>query len=114
MKTPTLLAVCTLVASFLSPLAHAQFQDTAKLLGEQREAMKALSKMDGVWRGPAWTILADGKKHELTQTERIGNLLGDTIKLIEGRGYEPDGQTSFNAFGVVSYDVAKKAFVFRT
>ena len=114
MKPITILSAAILAIVFLNPMAQAQAPDTAKMITEQREAMKALSKMDGVWRGAAWTILLDGKKHEITQTERIGNLLDGSIKLVEGRGYEPDGKTSFNAFGVIAWDLAKKAFVFRT
>ena len=45
-------------------------------------------EMDGTWRGPAWTLLPSGEKHELTQTERVGSMLDGSIKVIEGRGYE--------------------------
>lgn len=48
--------------------------------------------------------------HRVTQTERIGNLLGGTIKLLEGKGFNADGTTGFNAFGVVSYDPAAKTY----
>jgi hypothetical protein len=43
-----------------------------KIIAAQREAMKRLAFMDGVWRGPAWTILPSGDKRTVTQTERIG------------------------------------------
>ncbi|HSQ60043.1 MAG TPA: DUF1579 domain-containing protein [Acidobacteriota bacterium] len=88
--------------------------DPAALLAAQREAMKALASMNGVWRGPAWTIRPDGGKHEITQTERIGPFLDGTLKVIEGRGYDADGTVSFNAFGVVSFDPAKKAYAMRS
>lgn len=114
MKKATCAAIFTALLLSMNPAAFAQAPDTGKLVAEQREAMKALSKMDGVWRGTAWTMLAGGQKHEITQTERIGNLLDGTIKLVEGRGYEPDGRTSFNAFGVISYDVNKKAYSIRS
>jgi hypothetical protein len=100
--------------SMLLPCAFAQAPDAAKLLAEQREALKALSKMDGHWRGTAWSIQPDGTKHELTQTERVGNMLDGSIKVVEGRGYEADGKTSFNAFGVIFWNAAKNAFTFRT
>lgn len=45
--------------------------------------------MDGVWRGDGWTVLGNGQKHSVTQTERIGPFLGGSVKVIEGRGYEP-------------------------
>ena len=88
--------------------------DPAPIQAAQREAMVSLAFMDGVWRGPASTTLASGDKHDITQTERIGPLLGGTVKVIEGRGYEPDGKTTFNALGIISYDVAKKAYSMRS
>lgn len=84
--------------------------DSAALLAAEHEALKSLAFMDGVWRGPAWTILPSGVKHEVTQTERIGPFLDGTVKVIEGRGYDASGKVTFNAFGTVSFDPAKKAY----
>lgn len=84
------------------------------LLAEQRTAMKKLAYMNGVWRGPAWTILPNGKKHDITQTERIGPFLEGAVKVIEGRGYEPDGRVSFNAMGIISYSNEKKIYTMRS
>src|SRR6267142_1793977 len=70
----------------------------AELIAAQQKAMAKLSYMDGVWRGPAWTILPTGEKHNITQTERIGPFLDGSIKVIEGRGYNADGTVGFNAF----------------
>ena len=85
-------------------------QDPATLVAAQREAMTALSVMDGVWRGPAWTILPSGEKHSVTQTERIGPFLDGSVKVIEGRGYDADGKVTFNAFGTVSYNPATRTY----
>jgi hypothetical protein len=82
----------------------------AVLIAAQRDAMRALSNMDGVWRGSAWTILQSGEKHAITQTERIGPLLDGSIKVVEGRGYNSDGSVGFNAFAVISYDPAGKTY----
>ena len=84
--------------------------DPAALIAAQREAMVALAYMDGVWRGPAWTILPSGEKHTITQTERIGPFLDGSVKVIEGRGYDPDGKVTFNAFGTISYNPAAKTY----
>lgn len=84
--------------------------DPATLLKAQREALAPLAFMDGVWRGPAWTILPSGEKHSITQTERIGPFLDGSVKVIEGRGYDPDGKVTFNAFGTISYNPAAKTF----
>lgn len=84
--------------------------DPKILLDAQREAMKPLAFMDGVWRGNASTLLPTGEKHEVTQTERIGPFLDGTVKVIEGRGYTADGTVSFNALGIVSFDPGKNAY----
>jgi hypothetical protein len=84
--------------------------DPATLIAAQREAMSSLTFMDGVWRGAAWTILPSGEKHTITQTERIGPFLDGSIKVIEGRGYDPDGTVTFNAFGTVSFNPATKTY----
>ena len=78
------------------------------LIALQRAAMAKLSYMDGVWRGPAWTVMPSGEKHSVTQTERIGPFLGGAVKVIEGRGYDAKDSVTFNAFGIVSYDAMKK------
>src|SRR5438128_12688980 len=78
-------------------------QDPATLIAAQREAVVRLSVMDGVWRGPAWTILPSGEKHTVTQTEPIGPVLVGSVKVIEGQVYDPDGKGTFNAVGNTCY-----------
>ena len=82
----------------------------AALLATQRDAMVRLAYMDGVWRGPAWTILPSGDKHTFTQTERIGPFLDGSVIVIEGRGYDLDGKVTFNAFGTIFFNPATKAY----
>jgi hypothetical protein len=81
--------------------------DPAARLAAQREAMKALAFMDGAWRGQAQT---DPLPAGFTHTERSGSLLDGTIRLVEGRSYDEKGGTRFNAFGVISYDPARRAY----
>jgi len=101
------LAVLTL--SIVLP-AIAQQPDPKQMIAAQKEAMMRFAYMDGVWRGPAWTVLESGEKHNVTQTERIGPMLDGSIKVLEGRGYAEDGSVSFNAFGIISYDLFEKAY----
>jgi hypothetical protein len=54
--------------------------DPTALIAAERAAMTQLAYMDGVWRGPAWIILASGERHTITQTERIGPLLDGSIQ----------------------------------
>jgi len=105
------IAVFALLAFGMSLTAAGQGRpDPAALIAAQREAMAPLAFMDGVWRGPAWTILSSGEKHNITQTERIGPFLDGSVKVIEGRGYNADGTVGFNAFGTISYNPATRVF----
>ena len=103
------LALISLAALLLTPLAaHAQAADTAAIAAQQA-AMQKLDWMDGVWRGPAVSQGPQGE-HRVTQTERIGGFLGGTLKMMEGKGYQADGSIGFNAFGVVSYDAQTQSY----
>ncbi len=44
---------------------------------------------------------APGEVHAITQTQRVGPFLDGSLKVIEGSGYEADGQVGFNALGVI-------------
>lgn len=109
-STRSTVLIASVIATALggTRAAHAQGPDLAAIAA-QKEALRALSVMDGVWRGPAWTMLPTGK-HEVTQTERIGPFLDGALKVIEGRGYDASGAVTFNAFGTISYDADKKAY----
>jgi hypothetical protein len=100
----TIAAALSIVAT---PVA-AQTADPAALQAE-RDALAKLGWMDGNWRGEAVTGSGPAA-HHVTQTERIGPLLGGTVKLLEGKGFNADGSVGFNAFGVVSYDPASKRY----
>ncbi len=90
--------------------ATAQPAEPADLVASQVEAMRTLAMLDGAWRGPATVIQAGGSRITFVQTERIGPFLGGSIKVIEGRGYDDAGGVRFNAFGIVSFDPATRAY----
>ena len=74
--------------------------DAAEL--SEKMADHPLSFMFGEWVGTASGFTPDRQPYEVTQTERVGPLLGGDVVAIEGRGYGADGSTAFNAFAVVS------------
>ncbi|WP_374146962.1 DUF1579 domain-containing protein [Sphingomonas sp. 28-63-12] len=78
-------------------------------IAAQQSALAKLDWMNGQWRGPAVTQTPGGE-HKVIQTERIGPMLDDTIKVLEGKGYNDDGSVGFNAFGVISYDMSTRAY----
>ncbi|HEU4615002.1 MAG TPA: hypothetical protein VFS15_23080 [Kofleriaceae bacterium] len=78
------------------------------------EPMAKLSFMRGVWRGQATGRNPDGSSYAVTQTERMGPMLGGDIIVIEGRGYKDDGSTGFNAFAVVSWNAHAQKYELRS
>lgn len=84
--------------------------DPATVIAAQKKAMERFARMDGVWRGSAWTMTRSGEKHHITQTERVGPFLDGAVRVIEGRGYEEDGSVSFNALGIISFDPGSDAY----
>ena len=88
--------------------------DPAELIDAQREAMAKLEMMDGEWRGEGSMAMPGGQKYTFTQTERVGLMLDGSVRVVEGRGYAPDGSVSFNAFAVISYDPKAETFSMRS
>lgn len=107
---------CLVLAAVLiaAPMA-AQAQTPASPNGSpaQRAALDRLAFLDGEWRGTA-TIHGPGGTMELTQTERVGPMLGGSVRVIEGRGYAADGSTQFNAMAIVSWDARAGKYGFRS
>lgn len=89
--------------------AAAQDAEAGRLIALEVEAMRVMAAMDGEWRGEAVTQTPNGV-HKVVHTERIGTLLGGSIRLVEGHSYAANGETGFNAFGVISYNPATKAY----
>jgi hypothetical protein len=103
-----------LCLALAAPVQAAGDPRSAELLAAQSRAIAPLSIFDGLWRGPATVTLPDGKTLQLTQTERVGNILGGTLKVIEGRGYLADGTLGFNAFAVISFSPQSGRYAFRS
>lgn len=105
----TAISVAVLGLTFASPLAAQPRQDPVATVAAQRQAMAPLARMDGVWRGPAWSVTQAGRR-ELMQTERIGTFLEGSVRVIEGRGYNADGTIGFNALGIISFNIATNSY----
>ena len=70
--------------------------------GSEAEAPHPLAFMFGEWTGKATGASRDGSIYELRQTERVGTMLDGDVVVIEGRGYDANGETAFNAFAIAS------------
>jgi hypothetical protein len=114
MRALSVLVLATTLVAAAAPALAQSPPDPAARIAKQQAAMKALSWMDGVWRGPAVTTRPGGAKITVTQTERSGPLLGGAVHVVEGRGYNADGSTGFNALGIISYDPDKDAYSMRS
>jgi hypothetical protein len=115
MRKTALVSLSIVLTALNASPARAQRPDPAATVAAQKEAMKSLALLDGVWRGPAWTLLENGQKQEMIQTERIGPFLDGAIRVVEGRGYDAaTGAATFNAFAVISYDATQKSYALRT
>lgn len=110
---PLLLSTVAALLIAAPPAAVAQVPMQPAGSAAQREALAALDFLDGEWRGQA-IVHGPGGTETLTQTERVGSMLGGSIKVIEGRGYAADGSTVFNAMAVVSWDEREGRYRFRS
>ncbi|KQW83141.1 hypothetical protein [Brevundimonas sp. Root1279] len=107
------LALVTVALAAAPPAVLAQVPMQPAGTAAQREAVGALDFLDGEWRGEA-VVHGPGGTTTLTQTERVGPMLGGSIKVIEGRGYAADGSTQFNAMATVSWDARNNRYGFRS
>lgn len=105
-----------IAVGWLAAFAPASSQDSAPAGTEaQRSALERLSWMDGEWVGEANIRTASGEVIREIHTERIGPMLGGSIKIIEGRTPGHDtGAAAFNAFAVISWDVSNQRYVMRS
>jgi hypothetical protein len=94
-----------------APSAPSGPMDPEARIAAQREAMAALAFLDGAWRGGAET---QSPPQGFIQTERVGTMLGGTVRVIEGHGRDGTGKTVFNALGIVSFDPAKRSYSLRS
>jgi hypothetical protein len=106
-------AILLLIAIASSAAADSKVQPV-KPTKALADGMAKLSFMRGIWTGPASGTGMDGKPYAVTQTERMGPMLGGDVVVIEGRGYNPDGSTGFNAFAVASYDPRAQKYELRS
>jgi hypothetical protein len=111
--------VRTLVSAWLflaavTPVRAQAPPDPGPVLAAQRKAMAVLSDLDGEWRGTARHTLPDGHAVTLTQTERVGPMLGGTLRVVEGRGYAADSTLAFQAFAVIAFDPATGRYTMRS
>ena len=104
---------CALAAASTVAIAAGP-PDTEALLAAERQAMQPLAILDGIWHGPATITQPDGKVITITQTERVGAMLGDTVKVIEGKSYAADGTSPFNALAVISFSPQTGKYAFHS
>jgi hypothetical protein len=90
--------------------ASQQSSDPHTLIAAQKAAIAKVTMLEGEWRGTASMTMPDGTVHHFIQTERIGPMLDGSLRVIEGRSYDDEGHTVFNAFAVISYDPGTQVY----
>ncbi|QIK78455.1 DUF1579 domain-containing protein [Sphingomonas piscis] len=101
-------AIAALLFTAAMP-AGAQTREGSASMAEEKAAMEKFSWMDGIWKGQAVHRGPAGDR-TVVHTERSGSILEGTVRLIEGRAYQPDGSTAFNALAMISYDPATHSY----
>ncbi len=92
-------------------------QDAATV---QREAMKKLDPLVGVWKGSGWILMGRNEpRQDFTIAETVQSKLGGRVLLVEGAGRGKDAKTGaevdiHNTLAVFSYDETAKVYRFRT
>jgi len=110
-----------LVLAALPLAAHAQTPQRPPVarpaepdLAAQRAAIAKLDWMVGAWEGAGWVDMGGGRQ-TFRQTEAIERRLGDSLLLIEGRGYAGTPETmAFNAVALVSFNDRTGKYNFRS
>jgi hypothetical protein len=112
-KAPAAVATTISAATSRTPAkAVAENRGPSKRVVAQQEAMKALSFLDGEWRGASKTLRKAGWA-PMVQTVRSGLMLDGTVRMIEVRGYESDGSVGFNSLRIICYDPDSKTYSMR-
>jgi hypothetical protein len=109
------LTVALLAAAFLAPATPAFAQaHQGPDLAAQHAAMERIAGMAGDWRGEANVTFPATRT--VYQNEHIERDMNGLLLVIHGNGYATADRTGapiFNAFGVISYDDARRIYEFR-
>src|SRR4051794_21995508 len=98
------------------PLATLAAQDQPA--SPARVAMDKLAWIEGDWSGRAWTQMGPKREHA-NQKEHLYRAAGGTVLVIQGIGTDADSGASpkavvHDAFAVVTWDAARKQYLFRS
>ena len=80
----------------------------------QAAELKERSFRAGKWQGSGWRMQGPGTRVEFTQTENVNYKLGGLVLQVEGEGKIATGESKFQALALISYDLARKEFLFRS
>lgn len=81
---------------------------------ECKKELEKLNSFVGNWKGEAIYMRGPGSQVSINQEEKIEYKLDGTVLSIEGIGKDAAGNITFNALGLVNYNVHNKQFKFKT
>ncbi len=103
--------VLAVASAFLAPGHPQQNPDEGK---PYAEAMKKVSFMLGEWEGTGWVQMGQTRS-TYDVRESVHLRAGGTVISFQGIGTDPKtGKVGHDAFGVMSYDMEKKAYNIRS
>lgn len=108
------LAALPLAASAQTPQRPPTARPAEPDLAAQRAAIAKLDWMVGAWEGAGWVDMG-GARQTFRQTETIERRLGDSLLLVEGRGYAGAPEVmAFNALALISFNDRTGKYNFRS
>jgi hypothetical protein len=74
--------------------------------------MHKLDWLVGIWKGEATVKMGPGEPHKVQQTETVQWKAGELVLVVDGRGVDESGKVGHDAYGLMFYDAATKAYRF--
>jgi len=90
-------------------------QESETQAAELTETQAAISKLDflvGNWAGPGTSYGADGTETRYQDTEFVRFDLDRNLLLINARGENSDGETTYSLHTVIHYDAKAQSYVY--
>jgi len=104
--------VCLLVICSACAEPHKYGESQPVALTDTQTAISKLAFLVGNWSGPGTSYGADGTKTRYHDTEFVRFDLDKNLLLINARGENMDGETTYSLHTVIHYDAEAQSYVY--
>jgi len=104
--------VCLLVICSACAETHKYGESQPVALTDTQTAISKLAFLVGNWSGPGTSYGADGTKTRYHDTEFVRFDLDKNLLLINARGENMDGETTYSLHTVIHYDAEAQSYVY--